>query len=94
MPGASVSILTISIWEQATAPCERGKDTSPLRIMSPGSAEREKEPPMARDAYAGKVALLVRLLPFIAEAEAFALKGGTAINLFYRDMPRLSADLT
>ncbi|CDX43914.1 conserved hypothetical protein [Mesorhizobium sp. ORS 3359] len=24
---------------------------------------------------------------------AFALKGGTAINLFYRDMPRLSVDI-
>jgi predicted nucleotidyltransferase component of viral defense system len=48
---------------------------------------------MARDAYAAQVALLVRLLPFIAEEEVFALKGGTAINLFYRDMPRLSVDI-
>jgi Nucleotidyl transferase AbiEii toxin, Type IV TA system len=35
----------------------------------------------------------VRLLPFIAEELVFALKGGTAINLFYRDMPRLSVDI-
>ncbi len=48
---------------------------------------------MARDAYAAQVALLVRLLPYIAEEEVFALKGGTAINLFYRDMPRLSVDI-
>lgn len=48
---------------------------------------------MARDAYAAQVALLVRLLPFIADEEVFALKGGTAINLFYRDMPRLSVDI-
>lgn len=31
----------------------------------------------------------MRVLPFVAEEDAFALKGGTAINLFYRDMPRL-----
>lgn len=48
---------------------------------------------MARDAYAAQVALLVRLLPFIANEDVFALKGGTAINLFYRDMPRLSVDI-
>jgi len=48
---------------------------------------------MAREPYAAQVALLVRLLPFIAAEKAFALKGGTAINLFYRDMPRLSVDI-
>jgi predicted nucleotidyltransferase component of viral defense system len=48
---------------------------------------------MAREVYAAQVALLVRLLPFIAQEEVFALKGGTAINLFYRDMPRLSVDI-
>ncbi|TWF48062.1 nucleotidyltransferase AbiEii toxin of type IV toxin-antitoxin system [Neorhizobium alkalisoli] len=37
--------------------------------------------------------MLVRLLPFIAQEKAFALKGGTAINLFYREMPRLSVDI-
>ncbi len=48
---------------------------------------------MARDNCAAQVSLLVRLLPFIAQEKAFALKGGTAINLFYRDMPRLSVDI-
>ncbi|MBY2925047.1 nucleotidyl transferase AbiEii/AbiGii toxin family protein [Rhizobium leguminosarum] len=48
---------------------------------------------MARDQYMRQVELLVRTLPFIARHEAFALKGGTAINLFYRDMPRLSVDI-
>ena len=46
-----------------------------------------------RDIYRGQVALLVRLLPLIAEQTCFALKGGTAINLFIRDMPRLSVDI-
>jgi len=43
--------------------------------------------------YFDQVELLVRLLPIVAEARCFALKGGTAINLFYRDMPRLSVDI-
>lgn len=48
---------------------------------------------MAREQYMRQVDLLVRTLPFIARYDAFALKGGTAINLFYRDMPRLSVDI-
>lgn len=48
---------------------------------------------MAREDYEAQVALLVRLLPYVAEEDVFALKGGTAINLFYRDLPRLSVDI-
>ena len=33
------------------------------------------------------------MLPFIADETVFALKGGTAINLFVRDLPRLSVDI-
>lgn len=43
--------------------------------------------------YRRQVSLLVRILPFVAQEECFALKGGTAINLFVRDMPRLSVDI-
>jgi predicted nucleotidyltransferase component of viral defense system len=43
--------------------------------------------------YRQQVALLMRVLPLVAEEKAFALKGGTAINLFVRDMPRLSVDI-
>src|ERR1700723_3271222 len=46
-----------------------------------------------RDTYRNQVALLVRILPLVAEESCFALKGGTAINLFVRDMPRLSVDI-
>jgi hypothetical protein len=46
-----------------------------------------------RDVYRRQVSLLVRVLPHIAEEKAFALKGGTAINLFIRDLPRLSVDI-
>lgn len=45
------------------------------------------------DAYRRQVALLVRVIPFVAEERRFALKGGTAINLFLRNMPRLSVDI-
>ncbi|UVO35553.1 nucleotidyl transferase AbiEii/AbiGii toxin family protein [Bradyrhizobium arachidis] len=45
------------------------------------------------DVYKKQVALLLRALPFVTEEECFALKGGTAINLFVRDMPRLSVDI-
>ena len=40
-----------------------------------------------------QVRLLVMLLPHVAKQDCFALKGGTAINLFLRDMPRLSVDI-
>lgn len=33
------------------------------------------------------------MLPFAAKEECFALKGGTAINLFLRDLPRYSVDI-
>jgi Nucleotidyl transferase AbiEii toxin, Type IV TA system len=46
-----------------------------------------------RDAYRRQAALIVRVLPHVAEENAFALKGGTAINLFIRNMPRLSVDI-
>lgn len=48
---------------------------------------------MARESYEAQVALLVRILPHVAIEPIFALKGGTAINLFYRDLPRLSVDI-
>jgi hypothetical protein len=43
--------------------------------------------------YRRQAALLVRTIPLVAEETRFALKGGTAINLFIRDMPRLSVDI-
>jgi predicted nucleotidyltransferase component of viral defense system len=43
--------------------------------------------------YADRVKLLVEILPTLAAERRFALKGGTAINLFEHDMPRLSVDI-
>ena len=47
----------------------------------------------ADERYQRQVTLLVRVLPLIAQEKCFALKGGTAINLFIRDLPRLSVDI-
>ena len=43
--------------------------------------------------YYKQVSLLIRMLPVVATETVFALKGGTAINLFVRDFPRLSVDI-
>ncbi len=43
--------------------------------------------------YYRQVRLLTRILPIVAQETCFALKGGTAINLFVRDLPRLSVDI-
>lgn len=43
--------------------------------------------------YLDSARLLTRVAPLVLVDHTFALKGGTAINLFVRDMPRLSVDL-
>lgn len=44
-------------------------------------------------AYADTVRLLLSITPDVFANDIFAMKGGTAINLFVRDMPRLSVDI-
>lgn len=48
---------------------------------------------MANATYRKQVELLLSVLPEVAKEKCFALHGGTAINLFVRDMPRLSVDI-
>jgi predicted nucleotidyltransferase component of viral defense system len=48
---------------------------------------------MMNRAYIDAVRLLLEVAPEIFREPVFALKGGTAINLFLHDMPRLSVDL-
>lgn len=43
--------------------------------------------------YIETVRLLLEAAPVIFEAPSFAMKGGTAINLFVQDLPRLSVDI-
>ena len=45
------------------------------------------------DAYKQQVRLLLGVLPEVAKESCLAMHGGTAINLFVRDMPRLSVDI-
>lgn len=48
---------------------------------------------MRNQGYRNQVRLLLYILPEVAKEHCFALHGGTAINLFIRDMPRLSVDI-
>lgn len=48
---------------------------------------------MNKTSYYKQVELLLKTLPYVGKWDEFALKGGTAINLFVRDMPRLSVDI-
>lgn len=48
---------------------------------------------MNHNRYRDQADLLIKALPIVMKEEDFALKGGTAINLFIRDMPRLSVDI-
>jgi predicted nucleotidyltransferase component of viral defense system len=43
--------------------------------------------------YYKQAELMLKIIPHVAAERSFALKGGTAINLFVRDMPRLSVDI-
>lgn len=43
--------------------------------------------------YRKQVALLIRIIPLLYKIKDFAVQGGTAINLYVKDMPRLSVDI-
>lgn len=48
---------------------------------------------MINEVYKKQVALLLNVLPEVNKESCFAMHGGTAINLFIEDMPRLSVDI-
>jgi hypothetical protein len=48
---------------------------------------------MDRSLFLAQVDLLLRILPYVMRDPRFALKGGSALNLFIRDLPRLSVDI-
>jgi len=48
---------------------------------------------MKESIYYRQAKLLLRILPITLRNPIFALKGGTAINFFIRDLPRLSVDI-
>ena len=43
--------------------------------------------------YKKQVALLIRIMPSVYRIKDFAVHGGTAINLFHKNMPRYSVDI-
>ena len=45
------------------------------------------------ETYKKQVALLIRIMPLVYKIKDFAVHGGTAINLFVKDMPRYSVDV-
>ncbi|MFZ1678464.1 MAG: nucleotidyl transferase AbiEii/AbiGii toxin family protein, partial [Saprospiraceae bacterium] len=48
---------------------------------------------MIKQSYKDQVTLLLTVLPEVAKEENLAMHGGTAINLFVREMPRISVDI-
>lgn len=46
-----------------------------------------------KDRYKKQVALLIRIMPSVYKIKDFAVHGGTAINLFHKNMPRYSVDI-
>lgn len=48
---------------------------------------------MIESVYFRQAELLLRVLPLVDREAVFALKGGTAINFFVRDLPRISVDI-
>jgi hypothetical protein len=48
---------------------------------------------MIKESFKQQVSLLLDIMPIIAKEPQFAIHGGTAINLFELDMPRLSVDI-
>jgi predicted nucleotidyltransferase component of viral defense system len=45
------------------------------------------------ETYKKQVALLIRIMPLVYKISDFAVHGGTAINLFVKNMPRYSVDI-
>lgn len=46
-----------------------------------------------QEIYFSRIDLLLTILPDVMKDSRLALKGGTAINMFFLDMPRLSVDI-
>lgn len=45
------------------------------------------------ESYKKQVGLLIRIMPLVYKIKDFAVHGGTAINLFVKNMPRYSVDI-
>src|SRR4030042_172741 len=70
----------------------RGRTRSQVSNYGP-QGEEERNSLKKDTVFFRQAELLLRVLPFVNEEEIFALKGGTAINFFLRELPRLSVDI-
>jgi hypothetical protein len=93
-------ISTIACRQEAQAglddriePCRRWSIEHSADVIVRRDPRTLEQADKARQHYRRQVALLVRTQPYIARHEVVAHKGGTAINLFHRDMPRLTIDI-
>ena len=48
---------------------------------------------MKMNKYLDQAKLMLSILPIVGQEKEFALKGGTALNFFYLNLPRLSVDI-
>src|SRR6266403_3332685 len=76
--------------------CEAPQSTPRRRQALDSSRENRRTPrPQAtmNQEYIDTVRLMLAIAPAVFRSPRFALKGGTALNLFVQDMPRLSIDI-
>jgi hypothetical protein len=64
-----------------------------MGLCNPNRRALEPEAPDMNAAYVRTVQLMLEIAPAVFATPAFAMKGGTALNLFLQDMPRLSVDI-
>src|ERR1700744_4888151 len=93
-PGSNIWICLPSILgKESVNWCPKATSTRAIRSRFQWNYSTPEAATMASEVFEAQVALLVRVLPHVATETCFALKGGTAINLFVRDLPRLSVDI-
>ena len=94
MPGSNIWISLPSIsGEESVNWFPTATSTHAIRSRFQWNYSTLEVATIASEVFAAQVALLVRVLPHVGTEACFALKGGTAINLFIRDLPRLSVDI-
>lgn len=63
-------------------------------MVGPAKERNSAQPPLLVDTYyIDAVRLRLEAIPVVFEERRFAMKGGTALNLFVQDLPRLSVDI-
>lgn len=66
---------------------------APAELTKLKSGIKNKDMGIKKNKFFSEAKLMLQTLPYVLEEAVFALKGGSAINFFFRDMPRLSVDI-